>query len=246
MKELLQLQKEGKLPTDELTTVEKQLIQTAILQEQNKARWAAILQEQGISKTAPSTMQHNATIIAMKPTWWSSVKVLSMAASLLFALIGGWWIFANSNNNLQNDVTAFVASESFSPDGSVTRGGGGNATTTSERYSNAYEMYGKQQFQSVIQALEGFDNLETNEYMLLGYAYAKNQKPDFQKAITCFEKVQEEKYRENQVMMLAFCHIQLEHFGVAKKLLTEIIQNPNASNKHIQNAKALESQINVK
>ena len=242
MKELLQLQKDGTLPNDELATLEKQLIQSAMIQEQHKARWTTILNEQGLKKEGQvdDTTQSSTKVIRMP--WYSKISTLKIAASVLFVALGLWWISKQSGNELNEQTFAYIQQEQFSPDGSITRGkiDGNNQAT---RFSKAQDFFEKQQYQNVIQELAGFDNLDANETMLLGYAYAQNQTPNYRMAISCFEKVREPKYRENLVIMSAFCHIQLEQYGVAKNLLQEIISNPNSTNKHIEQAKSLSNLI---
>ncbi|MFN0202167.1 MAG: tetratricopeptide repeat protein, partial [Bacteroidia bacterium] len=238
MKELLQLQKEGALPNDELSLLEKQLIQSALIQEQHKARWSGILNEQGLKKEGQIDESSQSTTKIVRMPWYSKLSALKIAASILFVALGLWWITKNSGNELNEHTLAYIQQEQFSPDGSITRGkiDGSNQAT---RFSKAQSFFEKQQYQNVIQELAGFDNLDANETMLLGYAYAQNQAPDYRMAIGCFEKVQETKYREKLVIMSAFCHIQLEQYGIARNLLQEIINNPNSTNKHIEQSKSL-------
>ncbi|MFZ4543003.1 MAG: tetratricopeptide repeat protein [Saprospiraceae bacterium] len=241
MKELIQLNNDHKLPEDELNSLEKQVIQNAINQEQNKARWASILETQGLGKNQESHSKTTTKTVEMKKRNFSGFGVLRIAAAVLLAFFCGWWYFQSESNSLQGEVYAAIESETFSPDGSVTRGGASGSITA--KVARTLESFEKEQYDIVVQELAGFDNLSDNEYMLLGYSYAKNKKPEFQKAIDAFEKVKETKYRENQVLMMALCHIQLGHFGIAKELLSEIINNPNASNKHIEKAKKLQAEL---
>ncbi len=195
---------------------------------EQKTHFRHLIEQENLQQTVKKI---EAKVVEMPPpvketssrkSWLSAAAVLligAIAAVLYFNVPTG----GNNENPLA--VSQEYLQEYYeSP--VVSRG----ANAFDENWENAIESYNQKNFQEVHKQLQPiFDAGKGRDkhYFYDGLSYLYQKPSDPQKAIVSFKEVWDTYYAESTVWYMSLAYIQLEKYGVARKLLERLKQENN-------------------
>jgi hypothetical protein len=234
MKELLRKYKNNTLSPEQTEELEQKLLKNAVEQEQRQ-KWGALLQEAGISRTETAKP---APLTAQKGGKFNFIRYAIGAAAAVLIAFGLWQTVVQSARSPVALAEEFIQTENFAAPQKRMSSAGDLAT-----WESAKEAYASKKFELAIENIQRIPNASSEQKFYLGLSLLYQKIPNYDQAFTVFQEVygtEQGAFKTESQWFAALAATKLGKYDAAKALLKELEGSSWQRENIVKLSKALE------
>lgn len=177
-------------------------------------------------KLAASMAKRGIHRIPKPVTKFSIKRILTIAASALILLTAGWFVFSNTDSNVQELAQEYLEQPFKLNEGNI-RG----QNKIEENRGKAIEAYNNQDFEKAIkylQLIESEGQAIATDFFQMGLCFIHQKQPDYRNALAAFNRVRsldENKYVNEMNWLSGLCAVMLKENDLAKNYLKKVVDS---------------------